>query len=449
MKKNNPEMGRRPPASMEAEEAVLGAILLQGAALDRVADWLRPEDFYREAHGKIFRAMLDLYQRREPVDLVTVTSRLQHKDVLGQVGGPVMLTELSEQVGSAANIEYYARLVQERSILRRLIGRCEEIAASCYEPIEDVPELLDWAEGQIFEIAESTMRAGIVAVGPLAGAELATLQAIGERGELVTGVASGFLDLDKYTAGWQPSDLIVVAARPSMGKTALALNLAFNAAEKGVAVAFFSLEMAKEQLVRRLLGALAQVDSARLRRAFLSREDWDNLRAAARQLERLSMVIDDSPAATVLDIRAKCRRLKAEDKLGLVIIDYLQLMRGRRDLSSREQEISEISRSLKALAKELNVPVIALSQLNRKLEDRPNKRPQLADLRESGAIEQDADVVVFIYRDEVYREESPDQGKAEIIIGKQRNGPTGKLMLAYRGRLVRFDNLAEGGDCTG
>ncbi|OPX21124.1 MAG: replicative DNA helicase [Desulfobacca sp. 4484_104] len=441
--KSEPEE-RRPPANLEAEQSVLGAIMLQGEALDRVADLLRPEDFYREAHGQIYRAMLDLYQRREPVDLVTVTARLQDRQILDEVGGPVFLTDLNAQVGTAVNVDYYAKIIHEKSVLRRLIARAEEIASSCYTPVEDVAELLDWAESRVFEIAESTLRPGFHPVNQLVHSEVATLEAIWSRGELITGISTGFRELDKLTAGLQPSDLIVLAARPSMGKTALSLNIAFNVAFQGkVTVAIFSLEMSKEQLVRRLLSAVGLVDASHLRRAFLTDADWNSLQLAASHLMECPIVIDDTPAATVLEIRAKCRRLKAEGILGLVIIDYLQLMRGRKELGSREQEISEISRSLKALAKELNVPVLALSQLNRRVEDRPNKRPQLADLRESGAIEQDADVVLFIYRDEVYKEDSPEKGTAEISIGKQRNGPTGKFKLAYRDKFTRFDDFAE------
>lgn len=443
--KETPE-GRVPPANLEAEQSVLGAILLQGEALDRIVDILRPEDFYREAHGRIFQAMMDLYRRREPVDLTSVTARLYDQQLLEEVGGPVFLASLSEHVGSAANVDYYAKIVHDKAILRRLIRRAEEIASSCFTPVEDVSELLDWAERRIFEIAEATLRPGFHAVGKLVEGEIATLEAILNRGEEITGVPSGFRDLDKWTAGFQPSDLIIIAARPSMGKTALGLNIAYNAAtsHKRVPVAIFSLEMSKEQLVRRLLSSVGLVDASHLRRAFLPQHDWHNLTEAASQLMDCPIVIDDTPAATALEVRAKCRRLKSEGKLGLVIIDYLQLMRGRSEAASREQEISEISRSLKALAKELQVPVIALSQLNRRVEERPNKRPQLADLRESGAIEQDSDVVLFIYRDELYREDSPDKGTAEISIGKQRNGPAGKkFKLAYRDKFTRFDDLAE------
>jgi replicative DNA helicase len=439
-----PPAGYTPPANPEAEQSVLGAILVRPEVLDRVADLIEPGDFYREAHGRIFQAMLDLYGRGEPVDLVSVSALLKERGQLEGVGGPAFLAGLSEQVGFATNADYYASLVHDKAILRRLLDTTQEIASACLAPVEDVPEFLDAAEQKVFEVAESKVRPGFKSVSALVEQEIANLEAIWHReAGRITGVPSGFPDLDNLTAGFQNSDLIIIAARPSMGKTALALNIAYNAAYKPqVPVAFFSLEMSKEQLVRRLLSSIGEVDAGNLRRAFLSTPEWANLQTAAGYLLDCPIYIDDTPAATVLDIRAKARRLKADGKLGLVIIDYLQLMRGRHDAPSREQEISEISRSLKALAKELNVPVMALSQLNRRVEERPNKRPQLADLRESGAIEQDADVIIFIYRDEVYREDSPDKGVAEVIVGKQRNGPTGKVKLAFRDKYTRFDNLA-------
>jgi len=425
-------LGRVPPSNQEAEQSVLGGILLEGRGLDQVADLLKPEDFYFEAHGRIYQAMLGLYQKREPVDLSTVATRLLDQGILEQVGGLVFLAELSEHVGTAANIEYYARIVSNKAILRRLIRAAGEIAARCYQPLEDAEECLDWAENHVFEIATSKQRTDLYAIGTLVENEIALLEAIHskEKGR-ITGIPSGFTDLDKMTAGFQPSDLIILAARPSMGKTALALNMAYNAAGKKCPVAIFSLEMSKEQLVRRLLSAIGQVDAANLRNAFLGDKEWVALQEAAGRLFECPIVIDDTPAASVLEVRAKCRRLKAQDKLGLVILDYLQLMRGRHDVNSREQEISEISRSLKAMAKELNVPVIALSQLNREVEKRTNKRPELSDLRESGAIEQDADVILFIYRDEVYNQNSDQKGIAEILLKKQRNGQTGDLKLFF------------------
>jgi replicative DNA helicase len=439
-----PPPGLTPPANLEAEQSVLGAVLLRAQALDQVADILRPEDFYRSAHGHIFQAMLDLWNRGEPVDLVTVTALLRERNRLEDVGGPVFLANLSEHVGTAANAGYYAKLVHEKAVLRRLLECSQNLVQACMSPVEDVDQFLDGAETEIFKVAESKIRLGFQPIGRLVEQEVATLEAIWHRDKgRITGVPSGFPDLDQLTAGFQPGDLIIIAARPSMGKTALALNIAFNAAYDGrVPVAFFSLEMSKEQLVRRLLSAVGEIDASRLRRAFLDKSEWQKLQEAASLLLECPIFIDDSPAATVLEVRSKSRRLKAEGRLGLVMVDYLQLMRGRSDAPSREQEISDISRSLKALAKELGVPVVALSQLSRKVEDRPKKEPQLADLRESGAIEQDADVILFIYRDEVYHENSPEKGQARLLLKKQRNGPTGEFRLAFRGLYTRFDSFA-------
>ena len=358
-------VGYTPPANPEAEQSVLGAILVRPEVMDRIADVIVPEDFYREAHGRIYQAMLDLYGRGEPVDLVTVSALLKERGKLEGVGGPVFLAGLSEQVGFATNAEYYANLVHDKSVLRRLLDCTQEIAASCLAPVENVADFLDQAEHKIFQVAESKVRPGFSPLSALVDTEIATLEAIwGRKDGSLTGVTSGFTDLDNYTAGFQNSDLIILAARPSMGKTALALNIAFNAAygrRRGagqstppVPVAFFSLEMSKEQLVRRLLSSEGRVDASQIRRAaFLTGQEWTKLQEAAGILLDCPIYIDDTPAATVLDIRAKSRRLKADGKLGLIIIDYLQLMQGRAELSSREQQISEISRSLKGLAKEL------------------------------------------------------------------------------------------------
>ncbi|MEJ2226250.1 MAG: replicative DNA helicase, partial [Syntrophobacterales bacterium] len=407
-------------------------------------DLLTPADFYRSGHGQIFQAMLDLWSRGEPVDLVTVTALLKERARLEEVGGPVFLAALSEHVGTAANAVYYARLVHEKAVMRRLLECSQNIAQACLAPVEDVEEFLDKAENEIFKVAESKIRFGFQPLDSLVEKEVGLLEAIWHREQSrITGVPSGFPDLDQLTAGFQQGDLIIIAARPSMGKTALALNIAFNAAYHAqVPVGFFSLEMSKEQMVRRLLSSAGEIDASHLRRAYFPEEDeWKRLQEAASYLLECPIYIDDSPAATVLEVRSKARRLRAEDKLGLLIVDYLQLMRGRSDAPSREQEISDISRSLKALAKELSVPVIALSQLSRKVEDRPKKEPQLADLRESGAIEQDADVILFIYRDEVYREDSPEKGQARLFLKKQRNGPTGDFRLAFRGLYTRFDSF--------
>jgi replicative DNA helicase len=442
--RESPPPGLTPPANLEAEQSVLGAILLRSQALDQVADLLTPADFYRSGHGQIFQAMLDLWSRGEPVDLVTVTALLKERARLEEVGGPVFLAALSEHVGTAANAVYYARLVHEKAVMRRLLECSQNIAQACLAPVEDVEEFLDKAENEIFKVAESKIRFGFQPLDSLVEKEVGLLEAIWHREQSrITGVPSGFPDLDQLTAGFQQGDLIIIAARPSMGKTALALNIAFNAAYHAqVPVGFFSLEMSKEQMVRRLLSSAGEIDASHLRRAYFPEEDeWKRLQEAASYLLECPIYIDDSPAATVLEVRSKARRLRAEDKLGLLIVDYLQLMRGRSDAPSREQEISDISRSLKALAKELSVPVIALSQLSRKVEDRPKKEPQLADLRESGAIEQDADVILFIYRDEVYREDSPEKGQARLFLKKQRNGPTGDFRLAFRGLYTRFDSF--------
>jgi replicative DNA helicase len=438
-----PPAGLTPPANLEAEQSVLGAILLRAEALDQVADLLTPGDFYRSGHGHIFQAMLDLWSRGEPVDLVTVNALLKERGQLEGVGGPVFLAALSEHVGTAANAAYYARLVHEKAVLRRLLACSQNIAQACLAPVEDVEQFLDKAEAEVFKVAESKIRFGFQPLGTLVEKEVETLEAIWHREQgRITGVPSGFPDLDSLAAGFQQGDLIIIAARPSMGKTALALNIAFNAAyEARVPVAFFSLEMSKEQLVRRLLSTVGEIDASHLRRAFLTNDEWRKLQEAASFLLECPVYIDDAPAAAVLEVRSKTRRLKAEGKLGLIIVDYLQLMRGMSNPNSREQEISEISRSLKALAKELSVPVIALSQLSRKVEDRKPKIPELADLRESGAIEQDADVILFIYRDEVYNENSPEKGQARILLKKQRNGPTGEFRLAFRGLYTRFDSF--------
>lgn len=436
--------GLTPPANLEAEQAVLGAILLRAQSLDQVADLLAPEDYYRSGHGQIFRAMLDLWGRGEPVDLVTVTALLKERGQLEGVGGPVFLAALSEHVGTAANAAYYAKMVHEKAVLRRLLECTQNLTQACLAPVEDVERFLDEAESSIFKVAESKIRFGFQSLDALVEKEVAMLEAIWHREQSrITGVPSGFSDLDNLTAGFQKGDLIIIAARPSMGKTALALNIAFNAAYQAqVPVGFFSLEMSKEQMVRRLLSSAGQIDASHLRRAYFPEEDeWKRLQEGASYLLECPIYIDDSPAATVLEVRSKARRLKAEDKLELLIVDYLQLMRGRSDAPSREQEISDISRSLKALAKELEVPVIALSQLSREVEKRPRKEPQLADLRESGAIEQDADVILFIYRDEVYNENSPEKGQARILLKKQRNGPTGEFRLAFRGLYTRFDSF--------
>ena len=431
-----------PPQNLEAESSVLGGILLENDAVNIVLELLRPEDFYRESHRKVFRAMIELTDRSEPVDLITLSEFLKSRGELDAVGGSAYLASLADFVPTAANIGYYARIVREKSILRSLIRTATEIATRGYEEQGNVEEFLDTAEKVIFDISEQKIKASFVAVGDMIKDTLKTVEKLYERKEMVTGVPTGYEDLDKLTAGLQPSDLIIVAGRPSMGKTAFSLNIAANAAFAGVGVAVFSLEMAKEQLVLRMLCSEARVNNSKVRSGYLSERDFPKLANAAGRLHEALIYIDDTPAISVLELRAKARRLVRDrtKKVGLIVIDYLQLMRGMGGASNREQEISEISRSLKALAKELAVPVIAISQLNRRVEDRGDRRPMMSDLRESGAIEQDADVIMFIYRDEVYNQNSEEKGKAEIIVAKQRNGPIDTVELTFLNEFMRFEN---------
>lgn len=437
-----------PPQSVEMEQSVLGAILQDNHALVRVLEVLQEHDFYQNAHRWIFQTMIDLFQDNVPIDVLTVTERLRRKGRFDTAGGAAYLAELVEMVPTAAHIMHHAQVVREKAILRALIQTATTIVAESYEDAEDVDTLLDRAEQLIFEIGQRKTTAGFAHINAILKNSFRRLEQLYERKELVTGIPTGFTDLDRRTAGLQPSDLIIIAGRPGMGKTAFALNIAQHV---GVhvrrPVAIFSLEMSKEQLVLRFLCAEARVDSSKLRTGFLSREDWPILTKAASLLSEAPIYIDDIPAQSALDIRAKARRLQVElGDLALIIVDYLQLMQTRGRTESRQQEISGITRSLKALAKELNVPVIALSQLSRAVEQRKPPKPQLSDLRESGAIEQDADVVALIYRDEVYSpEDSEEKGVAEINIAKQRNGPTGVVRLAFRGEYTKFENLAESG----
>ena len=433
-----------PPRNLEAEEAVLGGILLDSNALDRVAEVIGPDDFYRTTNRKIFLTMFALTERSEPIDLITLSEALQARGELQEVGGASYLAELSERVPSEANIADYARIVKEKAVLRNLITICGEIVSRCYSGREDIDQFLDEAERLIFDVSEQRIRPAFSKVGDMIMDTIKTIERLYERKELVTGVPTGFLDLDRKTAGFQPSDLVIIAGRPSMGKTAFVLNIAqYVAMEAKTTVGIFSLEMAKEQLVMRMLCADARVDNAKVRIGHLGERDFPRLVMAAGRLAEAPIYIDDTPGQNVLELRAKARRLKREANLGLLVIDYLQLMRGLTRQEDRVREMTEISRSLKALAKELNIPVIALSQLNRQVEFRGDKRPIMSDIRESGAIEQDADVIMFIYRDEVYHPESEEEGTAEIIIGKQRNGPTGTVRLAFRSEYTRFDNLVE------
>jgi replicative DNA helicase len=436
---------RVPPQNLEAEQSVLGAILLENEAINQALEILSAEDFYRESHREIFRAMVELSDKLQPVDAITLTDALRARGALEAIVGAAYIAEVVACVPTAANAAHYARIVREKAVLRSLASIATDIATSAYEAPRNVDEFLDEAEHRIFEISERRIRPSFHAMPELTRESVRMIERLYETKELVTGVPTGFLDLDRITAGFQPSDLIVIAARPSMGKSALALNIAAYAsmeAEAKYGVALFSLEMSKEQLVLRMLCSEARVDSAKARAGYLSDRDFPRLVEAAGRLSEAPIFIDDSSDLTAIALKAKCRRLKRERSvnLGLVIVDYMQLMRAARPNDSREKEIAEISRSLKALAKELKLPVVALSQLNRAVESRPERRPLLADLRESGAIEQDADVVAFIYRDEVYHKDSKEPGVAEIIVAKQRNGPTDTAKLTYLKEYTRFEN---------
>jgi len=431
-----------PPQNLEAESSVLGGILLENEAINRVLEVLTPEDFYRESHRRIFRAMIEICDRSEPVDLITLSDFLKAKGDLEVVGGSAYLASLASAIPTSANIHFYARIVREKAIRRYLISAATEIATRGYEDQENVDEYLDEAEKVIFDISEKRVRGSFVMIGEMIRDSIKMVERLYERKEMVTGVPSGFKDLDRLTAGFQPSDLIVIAGRPSMGKTALCLNIATHAAFGGHGVAVFSLEMAKEQLVLRMLCSEARIDHSKVRSGYLADREFPALVMAAGRLAETPIYIDDTPAISVLELRAKARRLvrDRDKKIGLIIVDYLQLMRGSGSAPNREQEISGISRSMKALAKELNIPVIAVSQLNRRVEDRGDKRPMMADLRESGAIEQDADVIAFVFREVVYNENVDDPNLAEIIVGKQRNGPTGTVRLAFFREFTRFEN---------
>jgi replicative DNA helicase len=435
-----------PPQSVELEQSVLGAILLENDALVKVLELLDARDFYQDAHRWVFEAMVELFEDNMPIDLLTVTERLRKKDRLEAVGGASYLAELVELVPTAAHVWHHACIVREKAVLRALIQTATSIVTDSYEDADDVEMLLDRAEQAIFDISQRRVSTGFTHINSVLKGSFKRIEQLYERKELVTGVPTGFIEFDRRTAGLQPADLIIIAGRPSTGKTAFSLNIAQHVGiQVGRPVAIFSLEMSKEQLVMRMLCAEARIDSSKLRTGFLSREDWPRLTKAAGVLSEARIYIDDTPAQSSLDIRAKARRLRVEvGDLALVIVDYLQLMQGRARIESRQQEISEITRALKALAKELQVPVVALSQLSRAVEQRKPPRPQLSDLRESGAIEQDADVVALIYREELYEEESQKKGIAEIILGKQRNGPTGTVELAFRGEYTRFDNLDRG-----
>jgi len=440
-----------PPHSIEAEQSVLGGLLLDNAAWDRIADFLSEADFYRFDHRLIFQNIARLISATKPADVITVYEMLQVAGKAEEVGGLAYLNSLAQNTPSAANIRRYAEIVRERSVLRKLVTVADDISSAAFAPKgREVRELLDEAESKVFAIAEEGSRgqAGFQEIQPLLTQVVERIDELYHRDSTsdVTGVPTGFIDLDRMTSGMQGGDLIIVAGRPSMGKTAFSLNIGEHVAvEQGLPVAVFSMEMAGTQLAMRMLGSVGRLDQHRLRTGRLLDEDWPRLTHSIQRMNDAQLFIDETPALNPMELRARSRRLARQcGQLGLIIIDYLQLMSGSGGGENRATEISEISRSLKGLAKELNCPVIALSQLNRSLEQRPNKRPVMSDLRESGAIEQDADVILFIYRDEVYNPDSQDKGTAEIIIGKQRNGPIGTVRLTFLGQFTKFDNFSGG-----
>ncbi len=431
-----------PPQNLEAEQSVLGAILLENSSMAKAMEILTEEDFYRTAHRRIFAGMLELSEASEVIDQITLTERLSLKGELEAVGGAAYLAELVQAVPSAANVRYHSKIVRDKALLRGLNRTSTDIISRGYEGSAQIDDLLDYAERTVFGLTQGKTGRAFLPVNHIIKESLAIVDQLSKRKERVTGVPTGFYDLDDITAGLQPSDLVVIAGRPSMGKTSLALGMAQHAAiHAGSVVGIFSLEMSNAQLVLRLLSSEAHVDSHALRTGRLQKEDWWRLAEAAGRLEQARIFIDDTGSLTVQQMRGKARRLKAEYGLDLLIVDYLQLMQGRSDAESRQQEISDISRSLKALAKELNVPVVALSQLSRAVESRKPPIPMLADLRESGAIEQDADVVVFIYREDVYDPNTDKKGIADILIRKHRNGPTGERQLYFHEKFARFESL--------
>jgi len=437
--------GRVPPQAVDVEESVIGAMLIEKEAIAKAIEILDDTAFYKPAHQSIYRAVMGLFERSEPVDLITLTEELRRRGDLEKIGGEYYLTELTTKISSAANVEYHAHIVLERALMRQLIHASSEVITRAYSETEDALGLIDQAEQKIFDISEQRMRKSFVSMNTAVHKTMDMLQSIHGKHSGVTGVPSGFADLDALTGGFQSSDLIIVAGRPSQGKTALALSIARNATVMhDIPIGMFSLEMSAQQLVMRLMCAEARVDAHKVRTGRLPEDEWKKLSTSVGRLYKAKMFIDDTPGLGVLELRAKARRLKVEHNVGLIIVDYLQLMQGPRNVQSREQEISAISRSLKSLAKELNIPVLALSQLNRSVETRNDKRPALSDLRESGAIEQDADVVIFVHRPEMFgiteQENESTEGLAEIIIGKQRNGPTDTVKLQFIKKYARFEN---------
>ncbi|NCD08815.1 MAG: replicative DNA helicase [Negativicutes bacterium] len=440
---------RVPPQNIEAEQAVLGAMMIDKEAISKATEILRENDFYRQDHRAVYQVIVDLFSKNQAVDMVTVTESLKREGKLDDVGGIQFITYLANAVPTAANISYHAKIVEEKSLLRQLISVSTQIAGSGYEGSEDVNTLLDNAERMILAVSERKISRDFSPIKEVVMSAVDRIDELYNKKGGITGLATGFIDFDHLTSGLQPSDLILIAARPSMGKTALVLNMAQNVAiREKKAVAFFSLEMSKEQLVQRMLCSEASIDSSRLRIGELEDNDWEKLIWAADGLSQADIFIDDTPGITVMEMRAKARRLKVEHNLQLIVIDYLQLMQGsgKKNSENRQQELSDISRSLKALARELNVPVIALSQLSRSVESRQIKRPMLSDLRESGALEQDADLVAFLYREDYYDKETENKNITELIIAKHRNGPVDTVKLFFHKQFTRFANLAKGVD---
>ncbi len=436
---------RMPPQSSDAEEAVLGCMLIEKQAVPKALQVLTAESFYNTAHAKIYKSILELFDKNQTIDTISVIAELEKRGELEDVGGSYYLTGLSSEAPSSENVEYYAKLVQEKYVLRKIIQTSIELSTSAYNAKEDITGILDKAEQTIFELSQNAQRGEFQAIEPLLHNVMDKLGTAKSGG--VSGIHSGYTDLDKYLSGFQNSDFVVIAGRPSMGKTALALSIARNTAvEYGHTVGFFSLEMSNHQLVERLITAEAKVDSHQVRSGLLPKKEWKKLSAAAGPLSEAKIFIDDTPGLNIMEIRAKARRLKAEHEIDILFIDYMQLINGMGNVESRQQEISMISRSLKALAKELDIPVISLSQLSRAPEARTNKRPIMSDLRESGAIEQDADVVIFVYRKFIYSRSEEDRGIGELIISKHRNGPTGSIDIAFIDNYARFENLTRFGE---
>ncbi len=431
-----------PPQNLEAEQSVLGALLIDREAISKVVEFLHPESFYREAHQWLYEAILNLFNKNEPVDLVTVTDELSRMGKLEAVGGRIYVADIINSVPTSANVEYYGRIVEDKSILRQLISQGSTLATEAFKEDVDVDDVLDGAQKTIFELAQRKIRKGFVKIKDLLDSVMKKIEETYDQGSHITGVPSGFVDLDEMTGGFQPAELTVIAARPSMGKTALALNMAQNAAIKhNTSVAIFSLEMSKESLTQRLLCSEAEIDSGHLKSKNLHDHEWKKLGRALGRLSEAPIYIDDSPSLSPLELRAKAQKLKVEYNVGMIIIDFMQLMRGsRRSYENRTQEVSDISRALKAVAREVNVPILALSQLSRAVEQRQDQVPRLSDLRESGEIEQVADLVLFIHRESYYDRASENGNLAQIIVAKQRNGPTGTVELTFRKEITKFGN---------